>query len=169
KVESAVSQVGEVAGNPQTDSGYSAEMPHKAKITASMREYKYRRREDSELLRKQVQKGIVSICPGVIISVEKDANGPPDGSPINIKIEGDDYDELINTAESMREFINNKSIQGIDELKIDVNKDKPSMKVVVDREKAGELGISAAQVGQQLRNSIFGSKAGIYKEDRKST
>ncbi|HLV70653.1 MAG TPA: efflux RND transporter permease subunit [Xanthomarina sp.] len=163
-VESAVSQVGEGAGNPQTDSGSSAEMPHKAKITASMREYKYRRGEDSELLRQKVQKALVGIFPGVLISVEKDANGPPAGSPINIEIEGDDYDELINTAESMREFINNKNIQGIDELKIDVNKDKPSMKAVVDREKAGELGISAAQVGQQLRNSIFGSKAGIYKE-----
>jgi multidrug efflux pump subunit AcrB len=164
-VESAVSQVGEGAGNPQTDSGSSAEMPHKAKITASMREYKYRRGEDSELLRQKVQKALVGIFPGVLISVEKDANGPPAGPPINIEIEGDNYDELINTAENMREFINNKSILGIDELKIDVNKDKPSMRVVVDREKAGELGISAGQVGEQLRNSIFGSKAGIYKED----
>ncbi len=164
-VESAVSQVGEGAGNPQTDSGSSAEMPHKAKITASMREYKYRRGEDSELLRQKVQEALVGIYPGVLISVEKDANGPPAGSPINIEIEGDDYDELINTAENMREFINTKNIQGIDELKIDVNKDKPSMRVIIDREKAGELGVSAAQVGQQLRNSIFGTKAGIYKED----
>ncbi|WP_417199289.1 efflux RND transporter permease subunit [Bizionia sp.] len=164
-VESAVSQVGEGAGNPQTDSGSSAEMPHKAKITASMREYKYRQGEDSELLRQKVQEALVGIYPGVLISVEKDANGPPAGSPINIEIEGDDYDELINTAESMREFINTKNISGIDELKIDVNKDKPSMRVIIDREKAGELGISAAQVGQQLRNSIFGTKAGIYKED----
>ncbi len=164
-VESAVSQVGEGAGNPQTDSGSAAEMPHKAKITASMREYKYRRGEDSELLRQKVQEALVGIYPGVLISVEKDANGPPAGPPINIEIEGDDYDELINTAENMREFINTKNIPGIDELKIDVNKNKPSMRVSIDREKAGELGISAAQVGQQLRNSIFGSKAGIYKED----
>ena len=164
-VESAVSQVGEGAGNPQTDGGSTAEMPHKAKITASMREYKYRRGEDSELLRQKVQEALVGIYPGVLISVEKDANGPPAGSPINIELEGDDYNELIATAENMREFINNKNIAGIDELKIDVNKDKPSMQVVVDREKAGELGVSASQVGQQLRNSIFGSKAGIYKED----
>lgn len=164
-VESAVSQVGEGAGNPQTDGGSSAEMPHKAKITASMREYKYRQGEDSELLRQKVQKALVGIYPGVLISVEKDANGPPAGSPINIEIEGSDYNELIATAEKMREFINTKNIAGIDELKIDVNKDKPSMQVVVDREKAGELGISASQVGQQLRNSIFGAKAGIYKED----
>jgi multidrug efflux pump subunit AcrB len=164
-VESAVSQVGEGAGNPNTDGGSAAEMPHKGKITASMREYKYRRGEDSETLRQKVQKGLVGIYPGVLISVEKDANGPPAGAPINIEIEGKDYDQLINVAEEMRDFINAKNIAGIDELKIDVNKDKPSMQVVVDRKKAGELGINAAQVGQQLRNSIFGSKAGIYKED----
>ena len=49
-VESTVSQVGEGAGNPQTDGGSSAEMPHKGKITASMREYKFRNGEDSEVL-----------------------------------------------------------------------------------------------------------------------
>ena len=91
--------------------------------------------------------------------------GPPAGAPINIEFEGDDYDELIATAEKMRRFINSKNIPGVDELKIDVNKDKPPCKFIVDREKAGELGVSAGQVGMQLRNSIFGAKAGIYKED----
>ncbi|MEI6866724.1 efflux RND transporter permease subunit [Flavicella sp.] len=164
-VESTVSQVGEGAGNPNTDGGSSAEMPHKGKITASMRQFKYRRGEDTELLRQKVQTALVGIYPGVLISVEKDTNGPPAGSPINIEIEGKDYAELIETAERMRNFINTRNIDGIDELKIDVNRDKPGIQVVVDRKKAGELGISAGQVGQQLRNSIFGSKAGVYKED----
>ncbi|RIA10900.1 multidrug efflux pump subunit AcrB [Flavobacteriaceae bacterium MAR_2010_72] len=164
-VESAVSQVGEGAGNPQTDGGSAAEMPHKAKITASMREFKYRRGEDSELLRQKVQTALVGIYPGVLISVEKNMDGPPAGAPINIELQGKDYNELIATAETMREFINSKNIPGIDELKIDVNKDKPTMRVTIDREKAGELGVNASQVGQQLRNSIFGSKAGIYKHD----
>ena len=164
-VESAVSQVGEGAGNPQTDGGSAAEMPHKGKITASMREYKYRRGEDSELLRQKVQQALVGIYPGVLISVEKNADGPPAGAPINIEIEGSDYGELIATAEKMRDFINAKNIPGIDELKIDVNKDKPGMQVIIDREKAGELGVNSSQVGQQIRNSIFGAKAGIYKED----
>lgn len=152
-----MSQVGEGAGNPQTDGGSTAEMPHKGKITASMREYKYRKGEDSEQLRQKVQEALVGIYPGVLISVEKDAAGPPAGPPINIEIEGNDYGELIATAEKMRDFINAKNIPGIDELKIDVNKDKPGMQVLVDREKAGELGINASQVGQQLRNSIFGA------------
>lgn len=163
-VESAVSQVGEGAGNPQTDGGSVAEMPHKAKITASMREYKYRRGEDSELLREKVKASLANIYPGILISVEKDAAGPPQGSPVSIELSGDNYEELINTAENMREYLNTRNIADIDELKIDVNRDKPAIQVVVDREKAGALGVTTGQVGQQLRNSLFGTKAGVYKE-----
>ncbi len=162
-VESAVSQVGEGAGNPMTDGGSAAEMPHRGKVTLSMREFKYRNGRDTEELRAEIQEALTGIYPGVAISVEKEANGPPAGYPINIELEGKDYTELINTAEDIRNFINTKNIAGIEELKIDVNKGKPSMQVVVDREKAGELGVSAGQVGQQLRRSVFGEKAGVYK------
>ena len=162
--ESAVSQVGEGAGNPQTDGGSAAEMPHRGKITATMREFKFREGQDSKMLYKEIQEALKDIYPGVTISVEKDPVGPPAGAPINLELEGDDYAELITTAEKMRDYINSKNIQGIDELKIDVNRSKPAMQVVVDREKAGELGVSAGQVGQQLRNAVFGAKAGIYKE-----
>ncbi|MEM9685678.1 MAG: efflux RND transporter permease subunit [Bacteroidota bacterium] len=164
-VESAVSQVGEGAGNPQTDGGNDAEMPHRSKITATMREFKFRKGKDSELLRYKIQDALKGIYPGVAISVEKDAVGPPAGYPINIEIEGKDYDDLIATAELMRNFINEKSIPGIEELKIDVNRGKPAMQVVIDRAKAGELGIAAGQLGNQLRRSLFGEKAGVYKKD----
>ncbi|WP_026808691.1 efflux RND transporter permease subunit [Arenibacter latericius] len=163
-VTSAVSQVGEGAGNPMTDGGSTAEMPHRGKLTVNFSEFKYRRGIDTEDIRAKVQTGLSGVYPGVAISVEKDANGPPAGYAINIELEGDDYDELINTAENIRNFINSKNIPGIEEIKIDVNKSKPSMEVVVDRKKAGELGVSVAQVGNQLRRSIFGEKAGIYKE-----
>ncbi|MEL6989178.1 MAG: efflux RND transporter permease subunit, partial [Bacteroidota bacterium] len=164
-VESSVSQVGQGAGNPQTDGGSAAEMPHRGKITATMREYKYRRGKDSEILRGKIQEALKGIYPGVAISVEKDAVGPPAGYPINIELEGDSYDDLIAAAEQMRNYINTKNIAGIAELKIDVNKGKPGMQVVVDRQKAGELGVPASRVGTQLRRSIFGEKAGIFKKD----
>jgi multidrug efflux pump subunit AcrB len=105
------------------------------------------------------------VYPGVAISVEKDENGPPAGYPINIELEGTDYDALIVSAEKMRNFINTKNIPGIAELKIDVNKGKPAMLVSVDRVKSGTLGVTVGQVGMQLRRSLFGEKAGVYKED----
>tara|TARA_B110000046_G_C13022377_1_gene411901 strand:+ start:1313 stop:4765 length:3453 start_codon:yes stop_codon:yes gene_type:complete len=164
-VESSISVVGSGAGNPQTDGGSSADMPHRGKVTASMREFKFRKGARSEELHLKVQEALKGIYPGVKISVEKDAAGPPAGYPVNIEISGKDYAQLIDAAEQVRDFINAQNVAGIDELKIDVNKSKPSIEVNVDRKKAGELGISASQVGNQLRNSIFGTKAGVYKED----
>ena len=164
-VTTAVSQVGEGAGNPLADGGSSAEMPHKGKITVNFSEFKYRRGVNTEDIRAKVQAGLSGVYPGVAISVEKEANGPPAGYPINIELEGKDYDQLINTAEDIRNFINTKNIAGIEEIKIDVNKSKPSMQVAVDRKKAGELGVSVGQVGSQLRRALFGEKAGVFKED----
>ncbi|HMC00341.1 MAG TPA: efflux RND transporter permease subunit [Flavobacteriaceae bacterium] len=169
-VESVVSQVGEGAGNPFTDGGSMAEMPNRGKITATMREFKFRRDAnnniiDSEELRKDIQDALKGIYPGVSISVEKDPVGPPAGYPINIEIEGQDYNQLIVIAENIKKFIDSKNVPGIDQLKIDVNRGKPVTKVDIDREKAGELGVSAGQIGQQLRNSLFGAKAGVYKKD----
>ncbi len=164
-VETSVSQVGEGAGNPQTDGGSAAEMPHRSKITATMREYKFRNGADSEELRFKVQDALKGIYPGVVISVEKDAAGPPQGYPINIELQGNDYGELIAAAEQMRNYINSRNVPGVDELKINVNRGKPGTQVLVDRQKAGELGVAVGQVGMQLRRSIFGDKAGVYKKD----
>jgi multidrug efflux pump subunit AcrB len=140
-------------------------MPHRGKITATMREFKFRRGLSSEDLRREVQQALAGIFAGVSISVEKDQAGPPLGYPINIEIVGDDYGRLIEVGERMRNFIIDMNIPGIEELKVDVNRNKPGMQIAVDRQKAGELGVSAGQVGVQLRQSLFGEKAGVYKKD----
>lgn len=164
-VQSAVSMVGRGAENPFTEAGSAAEMPHRGKITLTLREYKYREGRDTEELRLKIQEALAGIYPGVEISVEKDAVGPSAGYPINIELQGQNYDTLINLGQRMRAYINQQGIAGIEELKIDVNKSKPSMQVVVDRKKAGELGVSVGQIGQQLRRSLFGDKAGVFKKD----
>jgi len=162
-VESAISQVGEGAGNPETDAGGTGEIPHKALIKMTMREFKYRRGMSSEELRKDIQLQLIGRFPGIAISVEKDSQGPPGGYPVNIEIYGDDYEKLIETAISMKNYLNKENIEGIEQLKIDVSRSKPGLEFIVDREKAGELGIPTGLVGQTIRNSIIGSKAGVYK------
>ena len=166
-VEDFGAQVGSGAGNPEIDGGVTNEMPHKGKITLTMREFKYRNGLSSEILRSEIQKELKGKYPGVSISVEKDANGPPVGYPINIEISGRNYEKLIETAKQMKFFLNNENIPGVEELKVDVNKNKPGAKLIINREKAGELGITTNMVGRQLRASLFGAKAGIYKKDGK--
>jgi multidrug efflux pump len=164
-VEDAVAQVGAGAGNPEIDGGVTNEMPHKAKISLTLREFKFRNGLSSEGLRSEIQKFLNGRYPGVSISVEKDAKGPPVGYPVNIEISGRDYEKLISTAQEMKDFLNTNNIPGVEELKIDVNKNKPGTQLIIDRKKAGELGVSAGMVGSQLRNALFGAKAGIYKKD----
>ena len=164
-VEDAVAQVGAGAGNPEIDGGVTNEMPHKAKISLTMREFKFRNGLSSEGLRSEIQQYLSGKYPGLSVSVEKDAKGPPVGYPVNIEISGRDYGKLIQTAQGMKEFLNIENIPGVEELKIDVNKNKPGTQLIIDRKKAGELGVSAGIIGSQLRNSLFGAKAGIYKKD----
>ena len=164
-VESMVAQVGEGAGNPEIDNGNTNELPNKGKITLTMQEFKFRQGVSSESFRKEVQKQLIGKFPGVSISVEKDAKGPPAGYPVTIEINGKDYLDLIQTAEKMKEYLNKVNISGVEELKINVNKNKPGLELTLDRQKAGELGVSAGQIGQLLRTSLFGSKAGVFKKD----
>lgn len=162
-VESAIAQVGEGSGNPQTEGGSQAEMPHRGKITLSMREFKYRRGVKSSDVLTEIRQAVKG-HPGVSIIVEKDAVGPPAGYPVNIELAGEDYDELLREAEKMKSFIASKNVSGLEELKIDINHQKPGLKVLVDRKKAGELGITTGQVGATIRRSVFGEKASTYKD-----
>ncbi|MDT8415644.1 MAG: efflux RND transporter permease subunit [Flavobacteriaceae bacterium] len=162
-VESAVAQVGEGSGNPQTDGGSQAEMPHRAKITLSMREFKFRRGKSSSQLLSEIREAVKG-SPGVSIIVEKDPVGPPAGYPVNIELAGEDYEKVLREAVLLKDFINAKNVSGLEEIKIDINRAKPSLNVIVDRKKAGELGVTTGQLGSTLRRAVFGEKASTFKD-----
>ena len=164
-IQNNISQVGEGTENPDKELGGLAELPNRAKITTSFRDFKYRQGLSSREVRKEIQQALKNKYPGVSIAVEKNQSGPPVGYPINIEITGENYSTLIEKAEKITEYINTRNIPGIEELKIDVNKSRVTNLVNIDREKAGELGLSVGQIGQQLRAALFGTKAGIYKEN----
>ena len=164
-IDSNVTFVGLGSQNPEIDNGGDQDMPHKSKITITTSQFKNRRGLSSENLRKDIQKELKDKYAGVLVSVEKDAKGPPSGYPVNIEIVGENYDELIQTAENLKSYLIKENIPGVEELKIDVTKSKPGIVINIDRKKAGSLGITAGQIGQQLRGSVFGEKAGVYKID----
>jgi len=166
--ESIISQVGEGAGNPQTDGGGQNEMPHKGKVTVLFREFKYRVNENGNAISSNdvltAMRKAVQGYPGVSVIVDKNQDGPPAGYAINMEVKGDDYNELLAEAENIQRYINENNIPGIEELKLDVNQNKPEMEVFVDRKKAGDLGVSTAMVGRTLRQAIYGFDASTYKE-----
>ncbi|MGI9527100.1 MAG: efflux RND transporter permease subunit [Weeksellaceae bacterium] len=161
-VESSVTQVGEGAGNPQTDAGSAAEIPHKGKVTLSLREYKYRRGVDSKDVLEEIRMAVRGHA-GVSVTVEKDNVGPPAGYPVNIEIRGKDYNQMMDEAEKMLTFIENSGIPGLEELKIDVSRDIPELRVEVNRQLAGSMGVTNQMIGGTLRQSIYGYEVSRYR------
>lgn len=163
-VESAISQVGKGSGNPMTDGGNQSDMPHRAKVTLSMRDFQLRRNIKSSAVLDEVREAVKGF-PGASVVVEKDAAGPPSGYPINIEIIGEDYDQMLAEAQNLRTHIEEIGIGGIEELKVDVNKSKPELNLHINRQKAGQLGVNTSQIGNTIRRSIFGQEASTYKDD----
>jgi len=166
-VESVIAQVGEGTSSPNAGPSM-AQTPNKAKITVAFREFAVRYNDEgvwvtSDSVKSRIQDQI-SNFPGAQITVEKDENGPPTGAPINIEVSGEDYFEIMKTAEDIRMYINESGISGIEELKMDVEQGKPELLVDIDYAKARTLGISTAQIGDALRTALYGREISRYKE-----
>jgi len=161
--ESIVSQVGVGAGNPNVDAGSASETPFKGKVTVNFSEFKFRKGINTSDVLEEIR-GKVKGIAGAIVTVEKNADGPPAGYPISIQVTGDDYDLMIAEADKMIAFIDSKNIPGIEKLSVDVNNQSPELEVKVDRVNAGSLGVSTGQLGFNLRRSVYGQEISTYKE-----
>lgn len=161
-IESVIAQVGEGASDPKEGST-NAQTPHKAKVTVQFSKFQLRRGiSTGEVLEDMRAK--LKDFPGTQIRISKNEAGPPQGAPINIEVRGEDYDKLMDDAESLKAFIEEKNVAGIEELKLDVETGKPEMPIIIDREKARRLNLSTYQIGDALRTALFGREVSTYKE-----
>ncbi len=168
-VTSVISNVGLGAGDPQNPDKVAT--PHKSKVTIAFKKFADRKRlKDKDFpatgfwldsLQKSFRaKGIA----GAEISVEKERNGPPVGKPINIEVSGDDFAVIQQLAVDLKTTIDKESIDGIDDLKSDLQISKPEIIIDIDKEKMQREGISLGQVGAELRTALFGKEASKFRD-----
>ena len=161
-VTSVIAQVGEGTSDP-TQGQMGGNTPNKARITVDFVKFQDRRGVSSEQVLRDIRQ-VIQGYPGVSIVVDKPADGPPTGSPINLEIKGDDYNLILETANLIKTYINKSNIPGIEELKLDIDQGKPELIVNVDRQKARRLGISTGLIGSNLRTALYGKEISTYKD-----
>ncbi len=162
-VESVITNVAINAGQNIFERSTQARL---AKIAINFVEYKYRKGESTTVILEELRRRIVGI-PGATIIVDKEESGPPTGKPVNLEIRGQSdrpYRDLINISEQTRLYIDSLNIRGIEDLRSDVELDKPELIVKIDRVKANQLGISTAHIGSMLRTALAGATASKYRE-----
>lgn len=161
-VNSVIGQVGAGTSDPN-EGPQLGNTPNKARITVSFVEFQDRKGLSTNDVLNAVRDELRNY-PEAEVKVTKNESGPPQGPPINIEVRAEDYDTLMHYALEIKKFIDDRRIAGIEELKLDVNKNKPEMPIRIDREKARRFGLSTAQVGDAIRTALFGREISTYKD-----
>ena len=163
-VNSVIAKVGAGATDPNDiEASSPGETPHKALIMVDFKDSKLRKGQSTSDIMEQIRQAVRGY-PGVFITVDKNRDGPPVGKAISIQITGDDFKTLIRLADNMKHFLLRSGIQGIEELKADLEANKPEISVRIDKEKARRFGLSTGMVAQEIRTSLFGKEISKFKQ-----
>jgi len=104
----------------------------------------------------------VKNIPGGRITVALQEEGPPTGSPINIEIAGDNLQVLGRVAKKIRAIISR--IPHVKDIRDDFVEGTPSIKVVIDRQKAALFGLTTDMIGFALKTAYNGLDASSFRE-----
>jgi multidrug efflux pump subunit AcrB len=162
-VESIISNVAVGAGDPMR--GDRSTRPELGRIQVNFVEFEKRHGKSTEPYLENLRNELKGI-PGAEISVDQESSGPPTEPPVNIEIQGEDFDKLVKTAVGLKNYLDAAQIPGINTLKMDVDLQNPELTLTIDRDRALIEGVSSAQVGMQIRTALFGKEVSKIKEGK---
>ncbi|MEX2457344.1 MAG: efflux RND transporter permease subunit, partial [Balneolaceae bacterium] len=138
--------------------------PNQSKVSVEFIEYQSRDGASTTDILNQVRENVQDI-PGTTVTVEKEQSGPGSGKPINIEISGDEFEELVSLTNEFQSFIQSQGIEGIEELRSDLQVNNPEIVLDIDGVKANSYGISNVQVGNEIRTALLGEPISTFRQD----
>lgn len=96
------------------------------------------------------------------ITIAMEEEGPPTGAPINIEIAGDDFAVLGSIAKKIKSVL--ADIPYVKDVQDDFSEGTPSVKVIVDRQKAALFGLTTDNIGFALKTAYNGLDVSSYRE-----
>lgn len=160
-VESIIANVGVGAADPS--SGDRSTRSELGRIQVSFVEFEHRNGVSTAAYLDSIR-AVVKGIPGAEISVDQESSGPPTEPPINIEVASENFDNLIKTAVSLKNYLDSIRVPGVEELKMDVDLTNPEVSLTVDRERAMIEGVSSYQIGMEIRTALFGREVSKIKD-----
>jgi len=100
--------------------------------------------------------------PGARLELREFENGPPIDAPIALRIQGPELEPLRRLAAQVEGVL--RATPGTRDVSNPVRLPRTDLRVATDRERAGLLGISTAEVDRTLRLGLEGLAAGTLRE-----
>lgn len=124
--------------------------------------------EEREMGAQEVQellRGYFDNFPGAVFTFGG-GGGPGGGgfnaSPVEITLRSDDRDLMRETGNRIIELIEDE-VPGATEPQMNLSEGLPQVEIIIDRQKAYQLGLNVSTVGQEVRANIDGITAGRYR------
>jgi multidrug efflux pump subunit AcrB len=134
---------------------------HLASITVNLIDKDDRERKSYEIaesLRPELE-----AVQGAVVRVEELAAGPLSGSPIEVRIFGEDMLELSSLTDKIKKYF--ESVDGVINIKDSFEDAAGEFVFRVDKQKANYYGLSVSSIASTLRNAVYGSSAGEVSFD----
>ncbi|MBZ4410339.1 efflux RND transporter permease subunit [Myxococcus sp. XM-1-1-1] len=137
----------------------SPERPNVGEVFAQLESYDARQTPALlDLLRAEL-----STYPGARIEVREFEQGPPIEAPVAVRLVGPELEPLRELADRTQRVL--ESTPGTLYVKNPVQTRRTDLQVEVDREKAGRLGVPAAEVARAVRFGLAGLPAGSFRDE----
>ena len=72
--------------------------------------------------------------------------------------------DLITTSQGLKRYLDSLSIEGVEEIKTDLQLNKPEVVIEIDRERANREGISTAQIGSEINLAVLGREVSRFRD-----
>ncbi|CAN5414149.1 efflux RND transporter permease subunit [soil metagenome] len=160
-VKSVIANVTVSVTDPQDEDQGS--YPNKSKVSVAFVEYAKRNGKSTAAYLDKIRVAVKGI-PGAEITVAQEQGGPPVGKPVNIEIAGDNYEDLVVTSKALKRHLDSLQVEGVEELRSDLQDKKPSITFSIDRERANREGISTTQIGREIQSAVLGWEVSKYRD-----
>jgi len=121
------------------------------------------RKRSTEEVKNELRDEIKSI-PGLKFKFTE-MFGSMSEAPIVVTIMGDELEELSRLGTEVSEKM--KKVPGVVDVDLNWEAGSPEYRLVIDREKAGRLGLTAGQIGASVRTLVSGTDVTKYREKGK--
>ena len=162
-VQSKVATVGGGGGSGDALMGAGPSGPEAGRITLSFVDFNERQFDAFDYL-AMLQEQLGTQVAGAEVTVDKPADGPPSGPPVNLEIVGEDPTTIQRLSNEVIAILQDAPVfSKLVGLESDLDDARPELTVEVDREKAALFGLNTTDVGMAIRGAIQGIEAAKYR------
>lgn len=111
-------------------------------------------RERSSIDINEELRGNIKTIQGAIIRLIEQSEGPPSGAPIEIRIFGDNLDDLVTVTSDFKDMLENTD--GAVDITSTYRQTAGEFEFSIDPDKAAYFGVTAQQVASTLRTAVSG-------------